>query len=226
MATRNDQSTSKPVQLAVTEGGTTPNPGTTNAVAFSTITNTLMRWTGSAWTAVSAGLPTGGTTGQALLKTSSTNYATGWALPPGSLVARFRQTTLQTYADATPAALIWQTVDYDRYGLVSTGSPFSVYTPGVAGWYELSGGYAFVVNATGRRDAYWAISGSAVSGSLVIGAPVNTSVFAAFPARTTVVQLSASDTVALLAQQNSGANLNTYVTTTGQSSMNIVWLGA
>lgn len=40
---------STPVTLAVAEGATTPNPGVTPAVIFSSTTGTLMSWTGTAW---------------------------------------------------------------------------------------------------------------------------------------------------------------------------------
>lgn len=40
--------------LAIAEGATTPNPGTTHSLVFSTTTGTIMRWTGTAWTAIAA----------------------------------------------------------------------------------------------------------------------------------------------------------------------------
>jgi hypothetical protein len=54
MATRQQQSSERPVQMALADGASTPNPGTTNAVLYSTTTNSWMRWTGSAWICVVA----------------------------------------------------------------------------------------------------------------------------------------------------------------------------
>lgn len=51
MATRTGQSTLLPVQLAVAEGAVAPDPGSTNALAYSTTLNGLVRWTGTKWTA-------------------------------------------------------------------------------------------------------------------------------------------------------------------------------
>jgi hypothetical protein len=43
-----------PATAAIDDGDTTPNPGTVNAIALSTVTMGLMRWTGAAWTALHA----------------------------------------------------------------------------------------------------------------------------------------------------------------------------
>lgn len=50
MATRSQESTTRPVQLAPAEGATTPNPGTSNALVWSTSAVAWMRWTGTHWT--------------------------------------------------------------------------------------------------------------------------------------------------------------------------------
>lgn len=50
MATRTQQSTTRPAPLALTEGATTPNPGTVNALAWSITVSGWMRWTGTKWT--------------------------------------------------------------------------------------------------------------------------------------------------------------------------------
>lgn len=51
MSARSHQSALRPVQLAVAEGATTPDPGTSNALAWSTTLGGMARWTGTAWTA-------------------------------------------------------------------------------------------------------------------------------------------------------------------------------
>lgn len=45
------------LQLAVAEGATTPNPGLTGVVAYSTTLGKPVHWTGSIWTAGSASSP-------------------------------------------------------------------------------------------------------------------------------------------------------------------------
>ncbi len=54
MATKAQQSYIRPVVASVAEGATTPDPGTTNAVLFSTSTGMFMRWTGTVWTSATA----------------------------------------------------------------------------------------------------------------------------------------------------------------------------
>lgn len=60
MSTRQQQSFTRPVTAIIAEGSPTPNPGTLNALALSTLTNTFMRWNGSTWTSLgpSGGVPT------------------------------------------------------------------------------------------------------------------------------------------------------------------------
>lgn len=55
---RAQQSFTHPVVAAITEGAVSPNPGTTNTVALSSVTGAFMRWTGTAWTAMGAATAT------------------------------------------------------------------------------------------------------------------------------------------------------------------------
>ncbi len=43
--------------LAVADGATTPNPGVVNALALSSTTGAMMRWTGTKWTPLLAAAP-------------------------------------------------------------------------------------------------------------------------------------------------------------------------
>jgi hypothetical protein len=49
----------RPVQLAVALGATTPNPGETGVVIWSTTTSSLLVWTGTQWSGIGAGAPGG-----------------------------------------------------------------------------------------------------------------------------------------------------------------------
>lgn len=53
------------LQLAVAEGATTPNPGITGVLAYSTILGSPVHWTGAQWTAGSAGGGSGDVVGPA-----------------------------------------------------------------------------------------------------------------------------------------------------------------
>ena len=72
MGARAEQSYSKPVVLAIAEGATSPNPGVTNAIAFSSTTLVFMRWNGTAWTAVDGFVFESGS-----VKTTKTTLFTG-----------------------------------------------------------------------------------------------------------------------------------------------------
>ena len=72
--------------------------------------------------ATGAGVPTGGTTGQVLQKTSATDYATVWATPA---VSTFFDLTEQASNPATPAAgtlRLFAKTDHGLYVIDSTGA--------------------------------------------------------------------------------------------------------
>jgi hypothetical protein len=68
-----------PVQLAIADGATTPDPGVTGAMAWSTTTGTFVRWSGSAWSAVT--VPANAVTPAKLSATARTgvNLALAWS---------------------------------------------------------------------------------------------------------------------------------------------------
>lgn len=138
--------------------------------------------------------------------------------------AQLRQTTLQSLANNTfNNSITFTTEDWDTHSGHSTVSNTSRYTVPVGGQgkYELTGGVGFAANATGVRGTIWRKNGNDINGSQVLlpncGASLNTLV----PAKTIQVDLIAADYVELGAYQNSGAGLNTTVSTSDQSFMGI-----
>lgn len=152
---------------------------------------------------------------------------TAWA-PAGfgrPIVARMRQTTLQTLTNATDTALTFTTEDFDTDNAHSTSSNTSRYVFPYDGKYLLSGGCTFAVNATGVRILTWSINGTAVNGS---GSSMPGSASTAgnrVPARAVIVNVTAGQYAELIAFQNSGGNLDTNVTTSEQPSMEVMYIG-
>ncbi|MEK8108646.1 hypothetical protein NKG94_34420 [Micromonospora sp. M12] len=142
--------------------------------------------------------------------------------------AKLRQTSVQTLTTGVAAALLFQaeTVDTDVDGIGghSTSSNTSRYTARYPGWYQVSGGCSFATNVTGLRLLRWAVNGATITGNDVSLVPVTGS-STRMPARTELVLLDIGDYVELLAQQTSGGNLNTAVSTEEQSTMNVIWKG-
>lgn len=82
------QSYFKPLVAAIAEGATTPDPGTTNAVALSTTTGAFMRWTGTEWNALGGGGEGGGEFGTFLTQlTATVDFGDG--LVEDTLVSQF-----------------------------------------------------------------------------------------------------------------------------------------
>lgn len=153
-------------------------------------------------------------------------YALGSATSGGSRkpLARLNQTAAQTLADATGAAVNFDTevVDYDAGHSTTTNT--SRYTAQTAGYYMVSGAVGFVGNATGSRLAWLAVNGTAVNGSEVgFGTvPNNGHVEITVPA--TLVYLNSGDYVQLFAYQTSGGNLNTFLSGVIQPIMLVLWV--
>jgi hypothetical protein len=145
-------------------------------------------------------------------------------LRPGQIVLKVRQITAQTaIASGAATSLTWQTpADVDRTGTLTNGA--NSFTPGVAGWYELTGGFSWAVNGTGYRRGDWQVDAATVNGGTTVALP-NASIFTATPMKTLTVQLTAANSVSMLITQNSGGALDTYVSGGGQSFMVIRYLG-
>lgn len=165
-----------------------------------------------------------GTTGYQLTADPTTGTGLAWKLSPGSLYAHLRQTTAQSIPTSTFTSLTWQVADFNRTGSFSSGT--STFTPGIAGWYELTGGITFNSTATGYRALQWVVSGTPVPASATAMVNLAGAIPEAFAARTVVVQLGATDTIALQAWHSNSTSLATYISGAHGANMTIKWLGA
>jgi hypothetical protein len=196
--------------------------GTAGAINVSTLTTKgdLLVATGSG--AVSRlGV---GAAGQFLAPTPAAGGGLAWALNPGQLVFSARATTAQSLPDLTSVFIIFQTEDYDRLNVFTPGAASSTYTPGVAGWYEVTGNVYFGNAQAGYRGLYWNVDGADVNAggataayTPATGANVN--------ARTMPLLLTATSVISLRAYHNAGATISTNVATAQQSSIAVKWLG-
>lgn len=140
--------------------------------------------------------------------------------------AELRQTVVQSIPNVTWTSITFTTEDLDT-DPAGTGGHDNVtntsrFTAVYAGWYRLSGGVEFAVNATGQRAAAWAVNGTLLNaGRTLIGATAALGM--GVPARTKLLFLNVGDYVELQVYQNSGGALNTAVVAEGAPSMTVVW---
>jgi hypothetical protein len=151
----------------------------------------------------------------------------GWKIPPGTLVLKASKTVAQTITGSTN--VIYNNVEYNNTaaGFASAGASFTSYTPGVAGWYEISGGVGFANNSdTTTRACFLSISGVFATGSAGSMAAAN-GLASSVPLRTTIVQLSAANTITVVAYHGAAGGINTSFDTGDQyrPTLNVVWLG-
>lgn len=149
-----------------------------------------------------------------------------FAFPTGGIVAKFRQTSAQAISPGSYTALNFQTVDLVRLGTFTGGT---AYTPGLAGWYELSGGFTISNGAapnSGVRACVWQISGTPVPASVVTTVNNGNSIAESLAARTVQVQLSTSDSITLAGYHNYSASLSTFTTSPYGSYLAVKYLGA
>ncbi len=143
-------------------------------------------------------------------------------------IAELRQSVAQSIANfPTATAVTFDLEDIDNDSGHSTSSNTSRYTAQTPGRFQLSGGIAFAGNATGRRWACWYLNGSVLTGSQTTFA-ASTGSDIAIAARTKTVLLNGTtDYVELIAQQDSGGALNTYVgSSQAQSGLVVRWLNS
>lgn len=150
-----------------------------------------------------------------------------WKLAPGSLVARFLQSSAQTLNNNTVTNIVWDQIDYDRFGVMSSGANF---VPTTAGYYEFTGGVSFTpytsAPTAGFRNLYWLVSGSAVNGTGVTCAPVNSTTMSTdLVARPFITYLNGNTGVAMQAYQNSGGTITTAASGTHMCSLTAKYLG-
>jgi hypothetical protein len=147
------------------------------------------------------------------------------ALRVGAIVFKARSTSTTTaLADSTAAAIAFDIIDYDYFavGLTATNTR---YTPGLAGWYELTGGGTFAANVTGYRAAYWQINGTNTNGGgTQIAASGQGTIISARP---TTVLLTATDAISLALAQGGNTTLNTAMgTSAAHGTLSVKYLGA
>lgn len=130
-------------------------------------------------------------------------------------IARMRQLVAQTLANNTFTDLTFTGEDFDLEPGGVGGHSISVntarYTAPFPGYHTLSGGVAFAANASNQRGCRWAVNGSAVNGSAVLVSTVGAGNVTVVPARVIRVYLNAGDYATIQGYQNSGGNLDTFV---------------
>lgn len=141
-------------------------------------------------------------------------------------IAKLRQTVAQPLTTSTFTPLTFDAEDLDQNldGVAQhdNATNNSRFTAAYAGWYELLGAATFASNATGFRQAVWAVNGSLILDYFTNAATISgNAVYVA--ARGQLVFLNVGDYVELNAWQNSGGSLNTVVATGTQSSMICQW---
>ncbi|MGW3809076.1 hypothetical protein [Micromonospora sp. NPDC005113] len=140
-------------------------------------------------------------------------------------LAQLRQTSTQSIASGTWAAIGFQAEDHDTVNGHSTSSNVSRYTAQKAGRYEISGAVCFALAATGSMWARWAVNGGELNGSATNMATTTAQTLLA--ARTLLITLAVGDYVELQGTQFSGGSLSTYVADGyAQSTMTVKWVSA
>lgn len=153
------------------------------------------------------GILTAGTTGQVLTVDSTTGTGLKWAAPAGAsfVGCRLTNSANQSINNTTVTAITFDTETFDTDGFHSTVSNTSRITipSGKGGKYLVFAMGMFVANTTGRREFNFRVNGSSYSyhttNALSSGGT--------WHLVSTVLNLSATDYVELMAWQNSGGAL-------------------
>jgi hypothetical protein len=167
-----------------------------------------------------------GTNGQVPIADSAQAGGIGWKLAPGSLVAKFTKSSAQAIAYSSGQPIAFNNIVYDRFGTSSSG--LTSYTPGVAGWYEVSGGVSFADASDTTIRSCWLVSnGVEVDGSGTSQPAVN-GLATSIAVRPTPILMTATQAVAVYAYHNrtTSGTLNTYSNLQHMCVMTIKWLGA
>jgi len=143
----------------------------------------------------------------------------------GKPIAQLRQTAAQTLTTGNNAAVTFDTEDIDRDNGHSTSTNPSRYTAQTAGWYFVTGAIAYTGNATGARVARFQVNGTSLNaGAYITAFTLNTQPLIAPVSNFTY--LNVGDYVEIIANQTTGASLNTYVTAPYQSFMSVIWVSS
>lgn len=141
-----------------------------------------------------------------------------------------RQTIVQSLANNSDVAIVWDTedtdTDVDDVGGWTSGSP-TVWICRYPGVYALNGKVSFNSGATGLRIPWIQVNGADVAGTAncVSG---TTAFDPGVPTNAKKVPLQSGDQVRLMAYQNSGGALNTFVgggLPRYQSTLSGLWVG-
>lgn len=148
------------------------------------------------------------------------NFFLSWPVFEG------RQTVAQSIANSTSVAITFDTEDIDTDNGHSTVTNTSRYTPQTAGRFQISGGYTFVANATGVRNADIWKNGSGVNAGSA-SYPANGSQISRYSTRAmTQTANGSTDFFEIAAFQTSGGALNTDVSLgLSQSSFSVRMVG-
>lgn len=141
-------------------------------------------------------------------------------------ICRMHQLTVQSIANVTNTAVLFDVNDVDSYSGHSTVTNASRYVAQVAGWYRVSGVMAMTTTQTTAPGAgawcYISKNGTQVS-PLIPGAVPSVSTVRIWTAATDLIFLNAGDYLELFVEQAEGAARNTSVATNQYSMMAISW---
>lgn len=137
-------------------------------------------------------------------------------------IAQLQRNAVQSIPPGGVEAIEFDTVLVDTMGGFDSGSP-GVYTVPFPGWYLLTGGASFVVNATGQRQTEWYINGA--SSETMISMNAVAVLGTRIPMHTHTVELASGDTVEMTVFQNTAGNLNTETTAGARPHFSIRYLG-
>ena len=159
---------------------------------------------------------------------NSVKAATDWLANPPHCAARHSVAQSHT-TTATWRAVVFDTEDEDTASIHSTSSNTELFTAPAAGLYLVTAGVEFAANATGQRVIGLRKNGTPASGPNVKGRASNPNPGAgsnAVLSFATPIKLAASDTLQLIAFQNSGGALNIGASTTEHHPyFTITWIG-
>jgi hypothetical protein len=136
-----------------------------------------------------------------------------------------KQGTVQslTTSTLTPITFDLETLDRDNQHSTATSTD-RVVIGNTLGWYRVTGSVAYTGNAAGDRRAVIYLNGVATNG-YSISHPSSTSLISTMVVGY-VQATSATDYVQLYGWQSSGVALNTVVSGTFQSYLNVEWIGS
>lgn len=138
---------------------------------------------------------------------------------------RGRNTAGQSIANATYTAVNLDTEDVDSDNGHSTVTNPSRYIGLTTGWYLLSGGCGWAVNAAGQRGCEFAKNGTSLPGTDVMQPNATASFASSTTVRSSHVQLNGTtDYVELRGFQSSGGALSTATNSTDQPSVDVQWV--